>query len=132
MAIDALFLTDIDRLVISLKDPRCIAAGDLAIATALDSVRKKDYERGLALARVVIPDKSTRYSDHLTLGRILMTSGKVKEAGTEFRQALDLAPSAPETWRVWVEYLAPHKPGTGRERSSSGSRKGTCSWSVHP
>ena len=35
-----------------------------------------------------------------------MSSGKVEEAGKEFRQALDLAPSVPETWRSWVEYLA--------------------------
>jgi tetratricopeptide (TPR) repeat protein len=96
---------DIDRLVTNLRDRRT-AAEDLAIATAFDAIRKKDYERGLALARQVIPANSTRYSDHLALGRILMTSRKVEEAGKEFRQAVELAPSVPETWRSWVEYLA--------------------------
>ncbi len=96
---------DIDRLVTSLRD-RGIAAEDLAIATAFDAIRKKDYERGLALARQVIPAKSTRYGDHLLLGSILMSSRKVEEAGKEFRQAVELAPLVPETWRLWVEYLA--------------------------
>ena len=35
-----------------------------------------------------------------------MSSGKDEEAGGEFRRALDLAPSVPETWQTWVEYLA--------------------------
>ncbi|MGA7499844.1 MAG: tetratricopeptide repeat protein [Isosphaeraceae bacterium] len=96
---------DIDRLVTNLRD-RGIAAEDLAIATAFNAIRKKDYERGFALARSVIPASSTRYGDHLALGRILMTSRKVEEAGKEFRQAVKLAPSVPETWRSWVEYLA--------------------------
>ncbi len=34
-----------------------------------------------------------------------MTSGKVEEAGKAFRQAVEFAPSVPETWRSWVEYL---------------------------
>src|SRR5208282_6071043 len=96
---------DIDRLVKNLRD-RGIAAEDLAIATAFNAIRIKDYERGLVLARHVIPASSTRYGDHLALGRILMTSGKVEEAGKEFRRALDLAPSVPQTWQSWVEYLA--------------------------
>ena len=96
---------DIDWLVKNLRD-RGIAVEDLAIATAFNAIRKKDYERGLALARHVIPTSSTRYGDHLALGRILMTSGKVEEAGKEFRQAVDLAPSVPETWQSWVQYLA--------------------------
>jgi tetratricopeptide (TPR) repeat protein len=96
---------DIDRLVTNLRD-RGIAAEDLAIATAFNAIRKKDYERGLALARQVIPANSTRYSDHLALGRVLFSSGKLEEAGKEFRQAVDLAPSVPETWQSWVEYLA--------------------------
>src|SRR5271157_4515729 len=96
---------DIDRLVTNLRD-RGIAAEDLAIATAYSAIRGKDYERGLALARGVIPASSTKYGDHLALGRILFSSGKVEEAGKEFRRALDLAPSVPETWQSWVEYLA--------------------------
>ncbi len=96
---------DIDWLVKNLRD-RGIAAEDLAIATAFNAIRIKDYERGLVLARHVIPASSTRYGDHLALGRILMTSGKVEEAGKEFRRALDLAPSVPQTWQSWVEYLA--------------------------
>src|SRR5208337_2455013 len=79
---------------------------DLAIATAYSAIRDKDYERGLALARHVIPASSTKYGDHLALGRILFSSGKVEEAGKEFRRALDLAPSVPQTWQSWVEYLA--------------------------
>ncbi|MFI5457357.1 MAG: tetratricopeptide repeat protein [Isosphaerales bacterium] len=96
---------DIDRLVASLRD-RGIPAADLTIATAFNAIRNKDYERGLALARQVIPARSTRYTDHLNLGRMLWSSGNEEEAGKEFRQALDLAPSVPETWRSWVAYLA--------------------------
>ena len=110
---------DIDRLVASLRD-RGIAADDLAIATAFDAIRKKDYVRGLALAREVIPARSTRYSDHLTLGRVLMASGKAEEAGNEFRLAVDLAPSVPETWRSWVEYLArTNQPQAAREAAAA-------------
>jgi len=96
---------DIDRLLTNLRD-RGIAAEDLAIATAYSAIRGKDYERGLAIARHVIPASSTRYGDHLALGRILFSSGKVEEAGKEFHRALDLAPSVPQTWQTWVEYLA--------------------------
>ncbi len=48
---------DIDRLVGRLRD-KGIAADDLAIAAAFDAIRKKDYERGLLLARRVIPPSS--------------------------------------------------------------------------
>ena len=96
---------DIDRLVKNLQD-RGIAAEDLAIATAYAAIRGKDYEHGLAIARSVIPTNSTRYGDHIALGRMLFSSGKAEEAGKEFRRAIDLAPSVPLTWQTWVEYLA--------------------------
>ncbi len=113
---------DIDRLVSSLRD-RGIAAEDLAIATAFDSIRKKDYDRGLALARQVIPANSTRYGDHLSLGRILMSSGKVEEAGIEFRLAVELAPIVPETWRSVGRVSRSHKPAAGCQGCGRGGRQ---------
>ena len=113
---------DIDRLVKKLRD-RGIAAEDLAIATAYDAIRKKDYERGLAMARQVIPVKSMRYSDHLALGHILFSSGKVEEAGKEFHRAIDLAPSVPQTWQSWVEYLARTNQAQAAREAAAASEK---------
>ena len=113
---------EIDQLVTSLRD-RGIAAEDLAVATAFDAIRKKDYDRGIALARQVIPAASTRYSDHLAMGRILMSSQKVKEAGTEFRQAVELAPSVPETWRSWVQYFARTKQTRAAREAAAAAEK---------
>ena len=104
---------DIDALITRLRE-RGIAAQDLAIATAYGAIRQKNYDLGLPLARSLIPASSTRHDDHLALGRILFSSGKAEEAGKEFRRAL--APSVPQTWLSWVEYLAPRSrpPPPGR------------------
>ena len=71
----------------------------------------------------VIPAKSTRFSDHLALGRILMTCGKVEEAGNEFRRARELAPSVPETWRSWVEYLVSANQAQAAREAAAAAEK---------
>ncbi len=113
---------DIEKLVSKLRE-RGIAAEDLAIATAYSAIRGKDYDRGLALARGVLPARSTRYGDHLALGRMLFSSGKVAEAGKEFRRARELAPAVPETWRAWVEFLArTNQTQAAREAAASAAK----------
>ena len=62
---------DIDRLV--TEAPRTgFDAADLTVATALTAIRNKEYEAGLTLARQVFPTTSTRFGDHLNLGRMLL------------------------------------------------------------
>ena len=117
---------DIDRLVTNLRD-RGIAAEDFAIATASRDPQKDCPAQAFRLARQVIPARSTRYSDHLALARILMTAGNVEEAGKEFHQALELAPSVPETWRSWVEYLVRTKQAQAARDAAAATEKAVSS-----
>jgi tetratricopeptide (TPR) repeat protein len=78
---------------------------DVMVLEALQAIRKQDYDRGIALARQVFSENSTRSSDHLTLGRIYMSAGQSDEAGKQFRRAVELGPGIPDTWLAYVNYL---------------------------
>jgi tetratricopeptide (TPR) repeat protein len=95
----------IDRVVQILQD-RGVALDNLTSLVALTAIRKKDFARGVALARQAFPESSTRATDHLSLGRILFDAGRSEDASKEFRRAIELGPALPEAWLAHVECLA--------------------------
>ena len=98
----------IDRVVKILSD-RGMAAGDLTISTAINAIRQKDYDRGIALARRVFSQSSTHFSDHLFLGQFYMAAHRPMDAGKELRRAVELGPAVPITWVSYVQYLVLEK-----------------------
>jgi tetratricopeptide (TPR) repeat protein len=101
-------LAKIDEVIQLLRE-RGAAVEDLTVESALDAFRKKEFDRGLALARRVYPETSNRYSDHLALGRFYMTAGRTAEAGEEFHLALKKGPAVPATWLTYVVFLVQTK-----------------------
>jgi len=99
---------EIDHLAQVLRDQGA-ALDEITIVKALAAIRNQDFDRGIALARQVFPDSSTDYSDHLTLGRLYMTAGRIDEAGKEFRRAVELGPGVAESWLTYVPYLVQAK-----------------------
>jgi len=98
----------IDRVVKILSD-RGLSAGDLMLATALNAIRQQDYDRGIALARQVFSESSTRFFDHLFLAQFHLAAHQSREAGKELRRAVELGPGVPITWVSYVQYLVLEK-----------------------
>ncbi len=71
------------------------SAADLTIAAALAAIRRRDYDRGIALARQAFPETSTHFADHLMLGRFYQAARRTEEAGRELRRAVELGPGVP-------------------------------------
>ena len=94
----------IDRVVQTFRD-RGVALEDLTSVMALNAIRKKDFDRGVALARQAFPETSTRATDHLSLGQLLLSAGRTEEAGRELRRAVELGPDLPDAWLAYVQYL---------------------------
>jgi cellulose synthase operon protein C len=99
---------EIDHVAQVVRDQGA-ALDEITMVKALDAIRKKDFDRGLALARQVFPETSTSSSDHLTLGRLYITAGRSNEAGKEFRRAVELGPGVPDTWLAYVQFLVQAK-----------------------
>ena len=98
----------IDRVVQILQD-RGVTLEELTGVSALNAIRKKDYDRGVTLARQAFPETSSRASDHLSLGRILVSAGRMEEGGKELRRAVELGPDLPDAWLAYVQYLVQAK-----------------------
>jgi predicted Zn-dependent protease len=98
----------VDRVVQTFRD-RGVALEDLTSVMALNAIRKKDFERGVALARQAFPETSTRATDHLSLGQLLLAAGRTEEAGRELRRAVELGPDLAEAWLAYVQYLVQAK-----------------------
>jgi tetratricopeptide (TPR) repeat protein len=112
----------IDRVVEILSD-RGIPAGDLMLSAALSAVRRHDYDRGIALARQVFPERSTRYSDHLFLGQFYLAAHRPREAGEALRRAVELGPGVPITWVTYVQYLVLEKQSDQASAAVEAARK---------
>jgi tetratricopeptide (TPR) repeat protein len=98
----------IDRLAQILKD-RGLAVEDLTGVMALNAIRQKDFEKGVALARRAFPESSRRATDHLFLGQLLFSAGRSEEAEREFERAVELGRELPDAWLAWVRYLVQGK-----------------------
>ncbi len=101
-------LDEIERVVKVLTD-RGMAAGELTLATALNAIRRQEYDRGLALARRLFSEGSTSFGDHLLLGQLYLAAQRPREAGQELRRAVELGPAVPITWVSYVQYLVQEK-----------------------
>jgi tetratricopeptide (TPR) repeat protein len=94
----------VERLVKILAD-RGVVTGEVTLAAALQAIGRKEYERGLALARQVHPASSTYFGDHLVLAQLYLAAQRPQEAGQELRRAVELGPAVPLTWVSYVRYL---------------------------
>ena len=99
---------EIDHVTHLLRD-QGNALDEVTIVKALDAIRKQEFEMAITLARQVFSETSTNSSDHLFLGRIYMSAGKLDEAGRRFRRAVELGSGVPETWLTLVQYLVQTK-----------------------
>ena len=88
------------------------SAADLTISAALGAIRRRDYDRGIALARRAFPETSTHFADHLMLGRFYQAARRTEEAGRELRRAVELGPGVPA-------HLGELRPAPRPRRSSS-------------
>jgi tetratricopeptide (TPR) repeat protein len=98
----------IDRVFQKLQE-RGVAPDDLASASALSAIRKKDFEGGFALARQAFPATSPRAEDHLWLGHLLRCAGRLEQGGNELRRAVELSPDLPEAQLAYVQHLVQMK-----------------------
>ncbi|MGP0065145.1 MAG: tetratricopeptide repeat protein [Isosphaeraceae bacterium] len=112
----------IDRVVKILSD-RGVAAADLTISTALNAIRQKDYDRGIAMARRVFSESSTHFFDHLFLGQFYMAAHRPLDAGKELRRAVELGPAVPITWVTYVQYLVLEKQADQARAAIDAARK---------
>ena len=102
---------DFDQVdhIINLLSNRGMAVGDLTIAVALEAIRRKEFDRGIALARQVFSESSKLYSDHLFLAQVYGAAGRHSEAGKELSKAVELGPTVPLTWVRYIDYLVAEK-----------------------
>ncbi len=94
---------EIDRVMELLRDQGA-ALTEATFVRALEAIRQRDYDRGIALARQVFSDGSPNSADHLNLGGSTGRPGAI-EAGREFRRAVELGPGMPENWLAYVQHL---------------------------
>jgi tetratricopeptide (TPR) repeat protein len=98
----------IDRLAQMLQD-RSVVVEDLTFIAAMNAIRKRDFARGIAMARQAFPESSTRATDHLLLGRILLAAGRREDGEKALKRAVELGPGLPDVWLVHVRYLVESK-----------------------
>jgi Flp pilus assembly protein TadD len=88
---------EVDR-VIALLNARGIVEADMSLVTVLNAIRSKDLDRALALTRDSVSPDSSNYRDHMLVGYVLSSAGKLDDAEQSFRKAVALAPEIPECW----------------------------------
>ena len=99
---------EIDRVAQVLRE-QGVALDEITLIKAIDAIRKQDFDQGIALARQILTETSTKPSDHLTLGRFYASAGRNDAAGKEFRRAVELGPGLPDSWLTYVQYLVQAK-----------------------
>jgi tetratricopeptide (TPR) repeat protein len=113
---------EIDKLLADLRDQEN-APADLKLARALSAMRNKDYAQGIALAEELFK-KSTRYPDHLLLGRFYADAGRLNDAGEAYRRAAqEIAPTSPEAWLTYVQFLVQGKRLEEAREATESARK---------
>lgn len=94
----------VDTVVRTLAS-RGVEPEDLKLATVLNALRAREFDRAVAIARETVPEASANPFDHITLGEIYEAAGKTPQAEEEFRRALALGPKVPAAWLTWVRFL---------------------------
>jgi tetratricopeptide (TPR) repeat protein len=95
--------------VIKILRRRNMAAPELIMAAALNAIRGQDYDRGIALAREVLSERSSSFADHLMLGQVYISARQPARGGDELRRAVELGPGVPLTWLSYIQYLVQQK-----------------------
>jgi tetratricopeptide (TPR) repeat protein len=98
----------IDRVAQILQD-RGQELHDLTLVSAINALRREEFERAVALARQAVPQASTLAKDHLALGQILVLAGRREAGGKELRRAVELDPGLPVARLALVQYLVQDK-----------------------
>jgi tetratricopeptide (TPR) repeat protein len=96
---------DANRVMTKLQD-QTVVSGQLQRYAAEASLRNRDYEHAVELAKRAVSSKSTNYRDYVWLGQILGVVGRTADAEANLRRAIELAPSDPEPRVVLVQFLA--------------------------
>ena len=113
----------LDRVARILSN-RGESAADVDDRGGPGAIRRRDYDRGIALARRAFPETSTHFADHLMLGRFYQAARRTEEAGRELRRAVELGPGVPATWVSYVQHLVHDQAArSGPGRGGSGLRK---------
>ena len=101
-------IDQIDQVVQKLAAPG-MALDELTLATAVNALHRKEFDRAITVARAVIPESTSNYFDLLFLSRILLAAGRTAEAEKPLRRAIELAPAMPEVWvskaRFWSRLI---------------------------
>jgi tetratricopeptide (TPR) repeat protein len=113
---------EIDRVSQSLRD-RGISLDELTIVNAINAIRKRDFNRGIALARQASPESSSNFADHLFLGRAYFAADRLDDAGKEFQRAVELGRGAPEAWLTYIQYLVEMKRAEQAKAAVEEARK---------
>ena len=108
---------------------RGVAPDELKLAVAVNDLRREDFNRAIDRTREVIPETSSRASDLLFLGKVLLLAGRCEEAQKPLARARELAPGMADVWVAQVQLLAksaPHwgdtgNPGPGGAGADQGS-----------
>ena len=82
-----------------------MALDELTLATAVNALHRKEFDRAITVARAVIPESTSNYFDLLFLSRILLAAGRTAEAEKPMRRAIELAPAMPEVWVSKARFL---------------------------
>lgn len=95
---------EIDR-VVEILERRNAGLADLTLIEAMNALRRGEVDRGIALARRILPEDSTNAADHLFVGRMMVYSGRLDDAEPVLRRAIELDPADPVAWLSYAECL---------------------------
>ncbi len=94
----------IDQFVKKL-DERGAAPDELKLATAVNAMRRHDFQRAINIAREVLPETSSNPFDLLFLSKMLLQAGRTDEVEGPLKRARQLAPGIPDVWITEVQFL---------------------------
>ena len=94
----------IDQFVKKL-DERGAAPDELKLATAVNAMRRRDFQRAITIAREVLPETSSNLFDLLFLSKMLLQAGRTDEVEGPLKRARQLAPGIPDVWITEVQFL---------------------------
>ena len=79
--------------------------GDLGRQVSRFAVDSRDFLRAEDIARKMVATNSGDFQERIWLVQILLSSGRVADAETEIRQAVELSKSDPDRWITLVQFM---------------------------
>jgi cellulose synthase operon protein C len=80
-------------------------AGDLGRQVTGFAVDNRDFLRAEEIARKMVATNSGDFQERIWLVQILLRSGRIADAETEIRQAVELSKSDPDRWITLVRFM---------------------------